>query len=77
MNQSIRNELPEILRKLTRQEKEQIQDTLANNDVSGDDEIVDFWIMDCHISKEAAEAAIKYRQVMLLDPLQDLFGLFC
>lgn len=77
MNQSIPTELPECLRQLTRQEKEQIQDTLANNDVSGDDEIVDFWISECHISKEAAEAAIKYRQTMLLDPFLDLFELFC
>ena len=77
MSQPITNELPNCLRQLTRQEKEQIQDTLANNDVSSDDDIVDFWIVDCNISKDAAEAAIKFRQMMLVVPMLDLFELFC
>jgi hypothetical protein len=76
MNNASPNVLPKCLQQLTRQEKSQIQDTLANNDVSSDEEIVEFWTTECSISKEAADEAIKFRQVMLIDPMLDLFELW-
>lgn len=51
-------------------------DALANDDVSSDEEIVEFWTTECGISKDAADAAITYRPKLLLNSLLDLFSLF-
>jgi hypothetical protein len=70
------SDLASCLQSLDRAKKEQVQMTLANDEVSSDEEIIELWTMECGISVEAAEAAIVLRPKMLLDPMADLFSLF-
>ena len=69
-------ELPACLECLPTQMKDQLQTTLANDEASTDEEIVALWTEECGISKDAAEAAIKFRDQFFLNPLLDLFKLF-
>lgn len=54
--------------------KDQIQDTLSNNDVSSDAEIVEFWVKECGIEQEVADMAILFRAKHLTDPLYQFFS---
>lgn len=63
-----------ILAKLPAKVKDQIQDTLSNNDVSGDEEIVEFWVDKCGIAQEVADMAILFRSSHLTDPLYQFFS---
>lgn len=62
-----------ILTTLPAMVKGQIQDTLSNNDVSGDAEIVEFWVNECGIAQEVADMAILFRANHLTDPLYQFF----
>ncbi|MDT8992752.1 hypothetical protein RQP54_17905 [Curvibacter sp. APW13] len=63
-----------ILDKLPAKVKSQIQDTLSNNDVSDDAQIVEFWVSECGIALEAANMAILFRANHLTDPLYQFFS---
>lgn len=67
--------LPPCLAFLSRFNQEQLQDSLANDDVSTDEELIEFWVTECSIPKDAADAAITYRSKFFLDNFLDLFGL--
>lgn len=70
------NELPDCLQNLTRDQKEQLQMTLANDEASSDEEVIALWVNECGIPQESAEAAIKYRPQFFVNPILDLFSLF-
>ncbi|BDT74151.1 hypothetical protein os4_37040 (plasmid) [Comamonadaceae bacterium OS-4] len=62
-----------VLAKLPPQAKRQIQGTLSNDEVSSDQEIVDFWVKGCGIAPEAADMAILFRDKHLTEPLYEFF----
>lgn len=70
------DELPQCLRILSLKQKDQIQTTLANDEASTDEEIIELWTQECSVPREAAEAAIKYRPQFFVNGHLDLFGLF-
>ncbi len=53
--------LPPVLQALPRKQKEQLEDSLANDENSSDEELVEFWVSECGISREAADAAVAFR----------------
>jgi hypothetical protein len=67
--------LPPVLVTLDRRQREQIQETLANDEASTDVEIIDLWVNECSIPKAAADEAIKFRDQFLVDPFFDMFSL--
>ena len=67
------DDLPICLRQLTQHQQDQISTTLANDEASSDDEIVDLWTQECGIPQKAAEAAVKFRSEYLLDICFDIF----
>ena len=66
--------LPRTLQGLPRAVQEQISDTLANDENSSDDEIVQFWAAECSIPLEVAKAAVKFRDQYFKYPLFELFS---
>lgn len=69
------NELPECLVQLTAVQKELLQGALANDEVSSDEDLVGHWTGECGIPRDAAEAAVAYRDQFLVNPFLDIFGL--
>lgn len=65
--------LPVVLQELTLHQKGQIADTLSNNEVSSDEEIIELWTTECGIPQEAALAAMKFRSEHFLNPFYVLF----
>lgn len=66
-------DLPPELQNLPESTQSQIATTLSNDEASTDEEIVELWTMECSISPEVANAAIKFRSKFFLDPLFELF----
>ena len=66
-------ELPPQLQGLPYLTQTQISGTLSNDENGSDEEIVEFWTTECSISKEVANAAIKFRSKFFMDPLFELF----
>lgn len=65
--------IPVVLQALPTEQKSQISMTLANDEASTDEEIIELWTQQCGISQEAAEAAIKYRADFLTNVFYDMF----
>lgn len=65
--------LPKSLQDLPESHKQQINDTLANDQVSTDEEIVEFWTQECEIPSEPANLAIAYRRQALTTLFFHLF----
>ena len=64
--------LPPCLEALSNDKREMVNDTLCNDDVSSDEEMVDYW-RENGLTQEEAEAAIAYRPEALRDPFFQLF----
>ena len=65
--------LPRTLQGLPQTVQAQISDTLANDENSSDDELVQFWAAECSIPLEVAKAAVTFRDQYLRYPLFELF----
>lgn len=67
-----RASLPNILQRLTSEQKSLINDQLLNNEVSDDNEIIQFFI-EYGMSEEQAMAAVSLRPECLRNPLLHVF----
>jgi hypothetical protein len=65
--------LPPVLQGLSAKVHEQLSDTRANDEVSSDEELVEFWSNQCGIPVEVAQAALALRRDFLLHPLFNPF----
>lgn len=65
--------VPPVLQSLPIAMREQISATLANDEGSTDEEIVEFWTKECSIPLAAAEKAITFRGHFLCNPYFELF----
>ncbi len=67
------DKLPAVLAALPRSQKEQLECTLANDENSSDEELVEFWTTECGIARDAAEEAVKFRDTFFSQVLFRLF----
>jgi hypothetical protein len=65
--------LPDALKGLTTHIQKQISITLANDENSTKDELVEFWTKKCNIPLEVANAAVLFRSQYLMHPFFNLF----
>ncbi|MCC5613479.1 hypothetical protein LC612_44205 [Nostoc sp. CHAB 5834] len=66
-------DLPNALRNLPVRIQTQLSASLANDETSADEEMVEFWVSQCKIEPEVANAAIQFRQKYFTNPLFELF----
>lgn len=65
--------LPTCLQQLPDEHKQQINDSLLNDEFASDEEMVAFWSEECGIAEDAARAAIGYRNQVLTTMFLHLF----
>lgn len=66
-------DLPAPLRNLPVRIQTQLAASLANDETSTDEEMVEFWVSKCKIAAEVANAAIQFRQNYSTSPFFELF----
>ena len=67
------SELPQALQGLSTDVKIQLAMTLANDENSTDEEIIEFWTKECDIPEAVANAAIPFRTNYFTQPFFELF----
>ncbi len=66
-------ELPAVLQNLPEHSKQQLNDSLLNDQCSSNEEMVEFWVTECGIPEDAAKAAIGYRKRIMTTMFLHLF----